>query len=194
MGRLIYSVIGSLDGYMADAEGGFGWAEPGEEVFRFVTELERSVGTYLLGRKMYEMMTVWETDPAFAAESPDLAEFARVWQAADKIVYSTTLQQVSTSRTTLLPEFDPIHVAGLKSEASSDLNIAGPTLAAHAFRAGLVDELQVFVAPVLVGSGLSYYPDTPATLTLREVRQFDDGMVWLRYDVSAPVDGADTVT
>lgn len=184
MGRLIYTVIGSLDGYMADADGTFDWAVPDEEVLAFVNEQERSVGTYLYGRRIYELMTVWETDPAAAAQSAESAHFARLWQAADKIVYSTTSDSVSTRRTQLRHVFDAEEVRDLKAHASADLNVAGPTLAAHAFRAGLVDEVQVTVAPIIVGAGLSYYPDVLTPLVLRDTRRFGNGMVWLRYDVT----------
>lgn len=186
MARLLYSVIGSLDGFLADRDGGFGWAEPSEEVLGFVTDAERGVGTYLYGRRMYELMHVWETDPAAAALSPESARFAKVWQAADKVVYSTTLPDVRTERTLLRRDFDVDEVRGWVRDAGADLTVAGPTLAAHAFRAGLVDELQVVVVPELVGSGLHYLPDVRASLDLREERRFANGMVWLRYDVRYP--------
>ncbi|GAB4065122.1 dihydrofolate reductase family protein [Angustibacter speluncae] len=186
MARLVYSVIGSLDGYLADADGGFGWAEPSEEVLAFVTEAERGVGTYLYGRRMYELMHVWETDPAAAALSPESARFAEVWQAADKVVYSTTLPDVRTERTLLRRDFDVDEVRGWLREADADLTVAGPTLAAHAFRAALVEELQVVVVPEVVGGGLRYLPDVRASLDLREERRFANGMVWLRYDVRYP--------
>lgn len=184
--RLLYSVIGSLDGFLADRDGGFGWAEPSEEVLGFVTDAERDVGTYLYGRRMYELMHVWETDPAAAALSPESARFAQVWQAADKVVYSTTLPDVRTERTLLRRDFDVDEVRGWVRDADADLTVAGPTLAAHAFGAGLVDELQVVVVPELVGSGLRYFPDVRASLDLREERRFANGMVWLRYDVRYP--------
>lgn len=184
--RLLYSVIGSLDGYLADADGGFGWAEPDEEVLAFVTDAERGVGTYLYGRRMYELMHVWETDPAAAALSPESARFAEVWQAADKVVYSTTLPAVRTERTLLRREFDADEVRGWVRDADADLTIAGPTLAAHAFGAGLVDELQVVVVPELVGGGLRYLPDERVSLELLDERRFGNGMVWLRYDVRHP--------
>ncbi len=184
MGRLIYSVIGSLDGYMADADGAFDWAVPDEEVLAAVNEQVRSVGTYLYGRRIYDLMTVWETDPAAAGQSAESARFADLWQAADKIVYSTTLDRVSTRRTQLRHAFDAAEVHDLKTRTAHDLTVCGPTLAVHAFRAGLVDEVQVTVAPVIVGAGLGYYPDVPTSLTLREARRFGNGMVLLRYDVT----------
>jgi riboflavin biosynthesis pyrimidine reductase len=153
-------------------------------VLAFINEQERSVGTYLYGRRMYELMTVWETDPAAAGPSVESGHFAELWQKADKIVYSATLTEVATQRTQLRRTFEAAEVERLKSAVSSDLNVAGPTLAAHAFQAGLVDEVQVIVAPVIVGAGLRCYPDTPTQLTLRDERRFGNGMVWLRYDVT----------
>lgn len=184
MGRLIYSVIGSLDGYLADAAGAFDWAVPDEEVLAFINTRERSVGTYLYGRRTYELMTAWETDPAAAAQSAGSAQFAELWQAADKIIYSTTLETADTSRTQLRRAFDPQEAAALKARTSTDLNIAGPTLAAHAFRAGLVDEIQIILAPIIIGAGLRYHPDVRAPLALRETRRFGSGMTWLRYDLT----------
>lgn len=184
MARLIYSVIASLDGYIADRSGGFDWAVPDEEVLAFINERERSVGAYLLGRRMYELMTAWETDPAAAAQSPESAEFARTWQAAQKVVYSTTLDAVSTTRTRLERRFDPAAVDRLKRAAPADLNVSGPSLAAHAFRAGLVDEVQLTIAPVIIGGGKSCYPDdVRLDLGLTGMRRFGNGMSWLRYDV-----------
>lgn len=182
-GRLIYSVIGSLDGFMADADGRFDWAVPDEEVLAHVNAVEQGVGTYLYGRRIYELMTGWEDDPAAAAQSEQSEEFAAVWTRADKHVYSTTLAGVSTARTTLHRVFDPEAVHRIKTTAASDLHVSGPTLAQHAFAAGLVDEVQVIVAPVVVGAGLSYHPTTPVTLALLDTRRFGNGMVWLRYDV-----------
>lgn len=188
MGRLIYSVIGSLDGYHVDADGSFDWAVPGEEELAFISEQERGVGTYLYGRRMYELMHVWETDPAAAAQSPESEVFARIWQAADKLVYSTTLERTWTDRTVLRHRFDPAEVSALKSRATADLNVAGPTLAEHAFAAGLVDEVQVLLVPEVVGSGRSFLPPARTSLDLVDQRIFDSGMVWLRYAV-VPVRG-----
>ena len=182
MGRLIYSVIGSLDGYHADSSGNFDWAAPDEEVLAYVNEQERSVGTYLYGRRSYEMMTVWETDPAAAAQTPESATFAEIWQAATKIVYSSTLQTVSTQRTTLERTFEPSAVARLKAESAADVTVFGPDLALHAFQAGLVDEVRVIVAPVIIGSGQSYYPpDVRLNLELVDQQRFSGGMVSLCY-------------
>lgn len=183
MGRLVYSVIGSLDGYHVDAGGSFDWAEPTEAELAFVSEQERGIGTYLYGRRMYEMMHVWESDPAAADMSPESAVFAEIWQAADKIVYSTTLPAIRTDRTELRRSFDPEEVRKLKAEATADLTVAGPDLAAHAFAAGLVDEVQLYLVPELVGGGRTFYPRTRLSLDLREEQRFDSGMVFLRYAV-----------
>lgn len=182
MGRLLYSVIASLDGYVADAEGRFDWAVPDAEVHDFVSDLEESVGTYLYGRTTYELMTGWEHDPDLVDGSPETARFARIWQRATKVVHSTTDPEITTQRTTLRTRFDPDEVARLK-EGEADLNVFGPTLAAHAFAAGLVDEVQVVVVPHLVGSGLAWFPGGSTPLRRREVREFAGGAVWLRYDV-----------
>jgi dihydrofolate reductase len=183
--RLIYSVIGSLDGYIADESGSFDWAVPDEEVLAFVNHQERSVGTYLYGRRMYELMTVWESDPAAAAQSPESANFAEIWQSADKIVYSSSLATVSTTRTHLKRSFDPAEVQRVKDAATADLTVSGPDLAAHAFRAGLVDEVHVVVVPVIIGAGKTFHPGgIRLNLDLKDLRRFNNGMVWLRYDVA----------
>ena len=184
MARLIYSLISSLDGYIEDAHGRFDWAAPSAEAHTFVNELMRPVGTYLYGRRMYETMAVWETDPALTKGSPETRDFAALWQAADKIVYSSALPAVSTSRTVLERRFDPDAVRQLKASAEADLDIAGPGLAAHAFRAGLVDECHVFLAPALVGGGKPGFPDdVRLDLELIDQRRFADGMAFLRYRV-----------
>ena len=182
MAKLIYVVNMSLDGYIEAADGRFEWTEPTDEVFSFITDLVRPVDTYLLGRRMYETMAVWETDPALAAASELMADFANVWQAAEKIVYSTTLDAVSTANTRLERRFDSDAVRDLKASAATDLSIAGPTLAAPAFHAGLVDECQLFVHPVLVGTGKPAFPtDAGIQLELLEERRFGSGIVYLRY-------------
>lgn len=182
--RLEYSVIVSLDGYHSDAGGGFAWAEPDEEVLAFVNERERGATTYLYGRRMYEMMTGWETDPSFAESGPLLADFAGIWQAAEKIVYSTTLQTVSTARTRIEREFDPDAVRKVIASSVGDVAVGGPGLAAHALRAGLVDVLNVYLCPVVVGGGTPYLPtDVRFDLQLREEHRFGGGVVFLRYDV-----------
>jgi dihydrofolate reductase len=184
MTRLIYSAIMSLDGYIEDQDGKFDWAEPDEQVHQFVNDLERTAGTYLYGRRMYETMAVWETDPSFAAAEPVYRDFASIWQAADKIVYSRTLQAVSTLRTRLERDFDPAAVRRLKETTSQDLSIGGPGLAAHAFKAGLVDECYLFLVPVVVGSGKRALPiDVQTELELLEERRFGNGMLFLRYQI-----------
>jgi dihydrofolate reductase len=182
MARLIYSVITSVDGYVADRDGAFDWAEPDGEVHSFVNELERPVGTYLYGRRMYETMLYWETAHTIAGKPPFMLDFARIWQAADKVVYSTTLEAASSARTRIERDFDPGAIEQLKAEAERDLTVGGPHLAGAAIRAGLVDELQVFVAPVVVGGGNRALPDdVRLKLDLLEERRFGNGMAYLRY-------------
>ena len=184
MAKLIYAFLASLDGYIADDAGGFEWAFPGEEVLDFINAAEREVGTYLYGRTMYEMMIGWENDPALAAQSPKSAEFAEIWQAAEKVVFSRSLEAVSTKRTRIERSFDPDLVRAIKAEASQDLNISGADVAASAWRAGVIDECQVFVAPMLVGSGKRMFPDDlRQPLELLDERRFGNGMVFLRYAV-----------
>lgn len=184
MARLIYSMIASLDGYVADSSGEFNWAAPDEEVLEYLNDQERDVGTYLYGRRIYELMTVWESDPEAVADTPQSLEFAKIWQAAEKVVYSTTLESASTSKTRIEHSFDPTAVERLKQSASSDIGIAGPTLAACAFRAGLVDEFYLLLNPVIIGGGLSLFPpDLRLDLQLKATRRFGDGTVGLQYDV-----------
>jgi dihydrofolate reductase len=179
--KLIYTAIASLDGYIADEDGRFDWAVPDEEVHGFINDLERSVGTYLYGSRMYEVMTGWET-MALADQSPFMRDFAQIWRAADKIVYSTTLATVSTARTRIERAFDPEAVRQLKASLARDLAVGGPDLAAHAFEAGLVDECHVFVAPIVVGGGTRSFPDdVRVRLELADERRFGSGMVHLRY-------------
>lgn len=183
MARLIYSTISSLDGYVADADGNFGWAAPDEEVHAFVNELERPVGTYLYGRRMYEVMTFWETVDT-GPEPQVMRDFAEIWRAADKVVYSRTLGEPSSAKTRIELEFDPAAVRELIASASSDVGIGGPEIAAEAWRADLVDECQVFLAPVVVGGGKRSLPDGVfARLELLEQRRFESGFVYLRYSV-----------
>ena len=182
MAQLIYSAISSLDGYIEDRDGNFDWAMPDEEVHRFINNLERNAGTYLYGRRMYEIMTVWETDPNLAADSPLTQDFAQVWQAAEKIVYSKTLTAASTRKTRIERNFDPEAIRQLKKNAHHDIAIGGPELAAHAFRSGLIDECHLFLAPIVVGGGKPALPDdVRLELELLEERRFDNGMVFLRY-------------
>jgi dihydrofolate reductase len=181
MGKLVYSAITSLDGYIEDEDGTFGWAAPDEEVHAFVNDLVRAVGTHLYGRRLYETMAVWETNPSLAEGSPATRDFAEIWQAAEKIVYSRTLEAVSTSKTRIEQEFDPGAVRELKASAESDFLIGGAELAAEAFRAGLVDECQLFLVPVLVGGGKPALPDgVRVDLELLEERCFAGGTILLR--------------
>ena len=182
MARLIYSAIASLDGYIADEDGNFDWAVPDEEVHAFVNDLARPLGTYLYGRRMYEMMVGWETDPALAEQSPLMRDFAEIWQAADKIVYSKTLEAVSTASTRIERDFDPAAVRRMKASAGRDVGVGGAELAAQAFRAGLVDECHLFVAPIVVGGGKRSLPeDVRVKLELLGERRFGNGMVYLHY-------------
>jgi dihydrofolate reductase len=186
MARLIYMTNASLDGYIEDAHGGFEWTAPADEVFTFITELLRPVGTYLYGRRLYETMAVWETDPTLAAQSEHMTDFADVWRAADKIVYSSTLHKFPTSRTRPERRFEPDPVRELKASAARDLTIGGSALAAHAFNAGLIDECQLFVYPVLVGGGTpAFSGDVLLQLDLVEERRFGNGVVYLRYRILA---------
>jgi dihydrofolate reductase len=185
MAKLIYSVIASLDGYVADEDGNFDWAEPGEEVHRFVNDLERPVGTYLYGRRMYDVMSVWETDPSLADESLVQRDYAEIWQAADKVVYSRTLEAPVTARTRIEREFDPDAVRRLKAAADRDLTLGGPNLAAQALAAGLVDECGLYVAPIMVGGGNRAFPDkVRVPLSLVDERRFGNGVVYLHYRTS----------
>ena len=186
MGELIYTAIQSLDGYIADEQGDFEWAAPGEEVHAFVNELQRPVGTYLFGRRMYETMAAWETLDV-AGQPTVLREFAELWRGADKIVYSTTLESVSTARSRIERQFDPEAVRQLKAASAGDLAIAGPGLASAAFAARLIDELHLFLVPVVVGGGKQALPDhVHLQLELEEQRSFSNGVVYLRYRSSPP--------
>lgn len=187
MAHLIYSAISSLDGYIEDPDGKFDWAMPDEEVHRFINNLERAAGTYLYGRRMYETMRVWETDPTLAAQSELLRDFAELWQAADKIVYSKTLEAVSTRKTQIERNFDPEAIRQLKEAAEQDILIGGPAVAAHAFRSELIDECQLFLTPIVVGGGKQSLPNNVRLdLELLEERRFGNGMIFLRYRVKPP--------
>jgi dihydrofolate reductase len=182
MAKLIYVSNVSLDGYIEDEHGNIDWTTPSDEYFAFITDLVRPVGTYLYGRRLYDSMAVWETDPALSTRSELMGDFATVWQAADKVVYSTTLDAVPTARTKLERVFDPDSVRDMKASATSDLTVGGPNLAAQAFKAGLVDECHLFIVPVLVGGGKPSLPvDTRAELELLDERRFSRGVVYLRY-------------
>jgi dihydrofolate reductase len=181
--KLIYAPIMSLDGYIEAADGKFDWAQPDEEVHAFVNELEREVGTYLFGRHMYETMLFWENPPELTAEPPVVQDFAGIWQSADKIVYSRTLQNVTSAKTVIGREFDPEAIRQLKANAGADLSVGGAALAAQAIKAGLVDEYQLFLVPVVVGGGKRALPDNdvPVNLELLDQRRFRNGTVYLRY-------------
>jgi dihydrofolate reductase len=182
MAKLIYVANVSLDGYIEDASGEFAWTAPDDEVFSFITDLVRPVGTYLYGRRLYETMAVWETDPTLAAQSELMAGFANVWHAADKIVYSTTLPEVSTSSTRIERRFDSDSVRQMKASGASDMTVGGSILAAHAFNAGLVDECQLFIYPMLIGEGKPVFAsDARVQLDLLEEHRFGNGVVYLRY-------------
>jgi dihydrofolate reductase len=182
MVKLIYSAITSLDGYVADERGKFDWSAPDDEVHRFVSDLERPIGTYLYGRRMYEVMVYWETAHTVADQPPFIRDYTEIWQAADKIVYSKTLDEASSARTGIEREFDPEQVRQLKAQAERDLSVGGPDLAAQAIRAGLVDEYHLFVTPIVVGGGTQSLPDgVRLQLELLAERRFANGVVYLRY-------------
>ncbi len=184
MSRLIYSAIASLDGYIADEDGNFDWAVPDEDVHAFINDLDRPLGTYLYGRRMYETMVGWETDPTLAEQSPVTRDFAQIWQAAEKIVYSRTLEAVSTARTRIKRDFEPDAVRQMKASAQRDMIVGGADLAAHAFRARLVDECHLFVVPIVVGGGKRSLPDdVRVELELLDERRFGNGMVYLNYRI-----------
>ena len=182
MANLIYSFIMSLDGYVADRDGRFDWGEPDEEVHTFVNGLQRGIGTFLFGRRLYEVMVAWEDPSAFAQEPPYIQDFAELWKAADKVVFSRTLDRPSSERTRIEREFDADAVRQLKADAGQDLAVGGPELASSAIRAGLVDEFQMFISPLAVGGGKKYLPDgVRLRLELLEERRFRNGGVFLRY-------------
>jgi dihydrofolate reductase len=184
MARLIYGMIQSLDGYTEDAQGKFGWGAPDEEVHSYVNELASSVGTYLYGRRMYETMVYWETAHTDPDQSPVVLDWARQWQAAEKVVYSRTLAEPRSARTRIEREFDPEAVRRLKADAGHDITVNGPELAGQALRAGLVDEIQMIVYPVIVGGGKRFFPEgVRLDLELLEERRFGNGVVVLRYAV-----------
>ncbi len=182
MAKLIYDACTSLDGYVADEAGNFEWAELDDEVFAFINNRERQIGTYLFGRKMYETMAVWERPESIAQLPAAALAYAPIWQAAEKVVYSTTLQTVTTARTRLERKFDAEAVRELKAGATRDLAVGGPTLAAHAIRAGLVDEYHLLIAPIIAGGGNPYLPGkVRVQLELLDERRFAGGLVHVRY-------------
>ena len=180
--RLIYSAIASLDGYVADEEGKWDWSVPDDDVHALVNDLARPLGTWLLGRRMYEVLAAWET---IDDEDPVIRDFAEIWRSADKVVYSRTLQAASSARTRIEREFDPETVRRMKAESERDLSIAGPGVAAHAFRAGLIDEIQLYLSPIIVGAGNPALPDgVKVPLELLDERRFGNAVVHLRYRVA----------
>jgi dihydrofolate reductase len=182
MAKLIYSAITSLDGYVADEHGNFDWAAPSAEVHAFVNDLERPIGTYLYGRRMYEVMRYWETAPTSGDQPAVMRDYAEIWQAAEKVVYSTTLEEVSSTRTRIEPSFDPDAVRQLKASAERDITVGGPDLAAQAIKTGLVDEYRLFLTPVLVGRGNHFLPGgVHVNLELLDERRFGNGVVHLHY-------------
>ena len=184
MGKLIYATNNSLDGFSEDASGSFDWSEPDQEVHEFYNDLMRGIGTQLLGRRMYETMAVWETDPSFFTESEVLSDFADAWQDSDKLVYSTTLTEPLTKRTRIVRAFDADEVRALKEASSGDLLVGGPELAASALHAGVVDEVHVVLAGVTVGAGKSAFPtDLRLDLELIDERRFGNGAVRVAYRV-----------
>jgi len=184
MAKLIYSAIASLDGYVEDRGGAFDWAAPDEEVHEFVNELERPIGTYLYGRRMYETMVYWERAGAGEGDSRASRDFADIWRAAEKIVYSRTLSSPSSARTRIEPEFDAGAIRRLKETSSADLTVGGVELACHALTAGLVDECHLFLMPVVVGAGKpAFAQDVPIRLELLDERHFRRGAVHLHYHI-----------
>jgi dihydrofolate reductase len=186
MAKLIYSAITSLDGYIEDVDGKFDWAEPDEEVHAFVNDLERTVGTYLYGRRMYETMVSWETMSTAADQPSVIRDYAEIWQSAEKIVYSRTLQAVSSAGTRIERVFDPEEIRQLKDASGRDISVGGPELAGQAIEAGLVDECHLFLGPVVVGGGKRALPaNVRAQLDLLDERRFGNGVVHLHYRLRA---------
>jgi dihydrofolate reductase len=186
MAKLIYSAITSCDGYIEDEQGNFDWAEPDDEVHAFVNDLERPLGTYLYGRRMYDTMVFWETVSTGSEQAATVRDFAEIWRAADKLVYSRTLQAASSARTRIERDFDPEAIRLLKRSASRDISVGGPDLAAQAFAAGLVDECHLFLVPILVGGGKPALPaGVRVPLELVDERRLGRGVVYLRHRVNA---------
>jgi dihydrofolate reductase len=182
LAKLVYSAITSLDLYIADKAGNFDWAAPDDEVHAFVNDLERRIGTYLYGRRMYDVMRFWETAPTGTDQLPVVRDYAGIWQAADKIVYSRTLASASTARTRIARDFDPDAIREMKAQAQRDISVGGPELAGHALRSGLVDELHLFLMPIIVGGGTRALPDdVRVTLELLDEHRFRSGAVHLHY-------------
>ena len=181
MSRLVFAALASLDGYIADEAGSFDWAMPDAEVHAFVNDLQRGIGLHLYGRRMYEVLVAWETMD-IEHEPEEIGDYARIWRAADKVVYSTSLEKPASERTRIERAFDPGELRRLKASDGPDMLIGGPTLAAEAFRAGLIDEVHLFLAPVVVGGGLRALPDgLRLDLDLISERRFGNGVVYLGY-------------
>jgi len=184
MAKLIYTAITSVDGYIEDENGNFEWGIPNEQVHCFINNLERSIGLYLYGRRMYEVMDAWEKASTFSDQPPFIQEFAYIWQAADKIVFSKTMNAVSSARTRIERDFVPDAIREMKLQAAKEISVGGPELASHAFIAGLVDECHIFLAPIVVGGGKRFLPDTlHLKLELLDENCFNNGMVHLHYQV-----------
>lgn len=184
MAELIYTAICSLDGYVADRDGRFDWAEPDQQVHTFVNDLERDIGTYLYGRRLYEVMVPWEDGDALADQPAFIRDYGEIWRSADKVVYSSTLDRVSTARTRIERAFDPDAVRRMKASSGSDLSVGGATLAGQAIERGVVDEIRLFLTPVAVGGGTAALPtDVRVDLELTDERRFGNGTVYLRYRV-----------
>jgi dihydrofolate reductase len=183
MAKLVYTAIASLDGYIEDESGNFDWSMPDEEVHAFVNDLEREIGTHLYGRRMYEVLAVWET---LQSDEPVMRDYAEIWRSADKVVYSRTLDAVASARTRIEREFDPEAVRAMKAATDRDLSVGGPELAAEAIRAGLVDEINLLLSPVIVGGGKNALPDRARLdLELLDERRFGNGVVYVRYALSS---------
>ena len=181
MARLIYSAIASLDGYIADENGNFDWAAPDEEVHAFANDLERQIGTHLYGRRMYDVMVAWETMDT-DDEPPVIRDYAQIWRAADKIVYSRTLEKATSARTRIVRDFDPEVIRQMKANAERDISVGGPDLAAQALKAGLVNEVHLFLTPIIIGGGTQALPDhVRVKLDLLDERRFGGGVVHLHY-------------
>ena len=182
MAKLIYTALTSLDGYVADSDGNFDWGEPSEEEHAFINDLERPIGTYLYGRRMYEVMLYWETADTVQDRPAVERDFTRIWQAADKIVFSRSLDAAPTEKTRIERRFDPDAIRDIKADADRDISVGGADLAGQAIRAGLVDELHLFLHPIVIGGGTAALPgDVRIPLELIDERRFDGGVVHLRY-------------
>jgi dihydrofolate reductase len=186
MAKLVYAAITSLDGYVADEDGKFDWAAPDVQVHAFVNDLERPIGTYLYGRRLYDTMVAWETMPSGPDQPPVIRDYAEIWRSAEKVVYSTTLETVASARTRIEREFDSDAVRQIKAAAKHDISVGGSHLAAQAIKAGLVDDCHLFVTPVIVGGGTRALPDhVRVDLELLGERRFDNGVVHVHYRIKA---------